>query len=254
MHTDMRNNYYNIILLAKFNLTVQGTFVNDSKPAKSTTRCTTIQECPTSSEIGDGLNTTDSLGSAVDGFQVGSFLFYILIGAGSGIIVVALTTIVILIICLIWRTRFKMFDISLTASQLHRCRQRSSNSNLEEIPIPDIISILPNCDEDLTLEEISPLEFKSPAHSPPSANAEELEVRDRNLPPRKCDQIPIYIFLGPNENDSPFPKAPVQCKNNLAYIHLGPEDSSMTDPSEVEPVTCKHNAAYIHLDPGDASM
>ena len=136
-----------------------------------------------SSEIGNDLNTTDSLGPAVDGFHVGSFLFYILIGAGSSIIVVVLTTIVILITCLIWRTRIKKLDISLTASQLHRWRQRrNNNSNLEEIPLPDN-SILPNRDEDLTLEEILPLEFESPAHSPPSANAEEHEVnRDRNLP------------------------------------------------------------------------
>ena len=90
-----------IFYVAKFNLTVHGTFINDNEAANSTTRYTTIQEHPLSSEIGDSLNTTDSLGLAVDGFQVGSFLFYILIGAGSSMTVVALTTIVILINCLI---------------------------------------------------------------------------------------------------------------------------------------------------------
>ena len=86
-----------------------------------------------------------------------------------------------------------------------------------------------NHDEDLILEDTPPLEFESPVHSPLSANAEEHEKnRNKSLPPRKCDRIPIYIFLGPNERDPPFPKAPIECKNNLAYIHLGPEDSSTT--------------------------
>jgi hypothetical protein len=222
----------------------------------------TIQDHPVSTTTKE--NATESLGTPPDGIQVGSFLFYLLIGAGSSIVVVVVIAIVILITCLIRRTEIKISNISLTASLLLRWRQRrNNNSNLEEIPPPEI-STLPNCDEHHSLGDISPVEFESPVHSPPStnveehepsssgANAEEHEVnRNRSLPPRKCDQIPIYIFLDPNKCESPFPKAPVECKNNLAYIHLGPKDSSTAVPPQVEPVTCKRNAAYIHLDPED---
>ena len=211
----------------------------------------TTQEHPLPIETDDGLNTTEntkeSLGTAPDGFQVGNFLFYILMGVGSSVIVVIVVAIVILMTCLIRRTRIKTSNFSLIASQLRGWRQRRSSN--EEIPPPDITT-LPNRDEDLILEDTPPLEFESPVHSPLSANAEEhKENRNKSLPPRKCDRIPIYIFLGPNERDPPFPKAPIECKNNLAYIHLGPEDSSMAAPSQDEPVTCKRNAAYIHLDP-----
>ena len=239
------------ILVAKFNFTVQGTLVNDNATNLST-RYTTTQERPLPD---DGLNTTKSLETALDGFQVGSFLFYILIGVGSSVIVVVAIAIVILITYLIRHTRIKISNFSLAANQLCSCRWRQRRSSNEEIPSPDITT-LPNRDEDLILQDTPPLEFESPVHSPPtgSANAEEHEEnRNKSLPPRKCDRIPIYIFLGPNERDPPFPKGPVECENNLAYIHLGPEDSSTAAPSQHDPVTCKHNAAYIHLDPEDTS-
>ena len=219
----------------------------------------TTQERPLHFETDDDLNTTEntkeSLGTvtALDDFQVRSFL-YILIGVGSSVIitVVVAIAIVILVTYLIRHTRIKIPKFSLTASQLRRWRRRRSSN--EEIPTPDITTP-PNRDEDLILEDTPPLEFESPVHSPLSANAEEHEEnRNKSLPPRKCDRIPIYIFLGPNKRDPPFPKAPIECKNNLAYIYLGPEDSSMAAPSQDEPVTCKRNAAYIHLDPEGTSI
>ena len=218
-------------------------------------------ERPLRTESDNDLNTTENTKesletvTALDGFQVniGSFL-YILIGVGSSVIITVMVAIaiVILVTYLIRHTRIKIPKFSLTASRLRRWRQRRSSN--EEIPLPDITTP-PNLDEDLILEDTPPLEFESPVHSPLSVNAEEHEEnRNKSLPPRKCDRIPIYIFLGPNKRDPPFPKAPIECKSNLAYIYLGPEDSSTAAPSQDEPVTCKRNAAYIHLDPEDTSI
>ena len=145
--------------------------------------------------------------------------------------------------------RNKQFKISLeVVRQIPRQRQRSRNSNIEETPSADV-SILPNID--LTLVESSQLE--SLVHSP-SSDADYEEVYDRSLPPRKCDRLPVYIFLGPKESDPPLPKSPKECKQNLAYLHLGPEDSSTAASLQRKPITCKKNAAYIHLDPEDTSV
>ena len=99
--------------VAKFNFTVQGTLDNDNA-INLPTRYTTTQEHSLPIETDDDLNTTEntkeSLETTLDGFQVGSFLFYILIGVGSSIIVtlVVAIAIVILITCLIRHTRIKI--------------------------------------------------------------------------------------------------------------------------------------------------
>ena len=179
------------------------------------------------------------------GFQVGSLQFYMVVAAGSCIAITVLTAIVILAIYLMFhvlRSKSSKF-----ISRIPRQGQRSRNRDLLEDPLA-VDSIV---DVDHTPEEINPpLEF--PVHSPPGTNAEDQDHevhREIDLPPRKCDRIPIYIFLGPNESDPPFPKAPIKCKQNLAYLHLGPEDSSTAAPLQHKPITCKQNAAYVHLDP-----
>ena len=233
-----------------------------------TTANTNFHEPPLASET-DGLITTAASATTAKidrindhGLQVGSFPFYMVIGAVSSITVVILTAVVILIIYVTFHMRNKTF--SLPSDRIPRQRQqRINNSNLEEAVQSSDVSILPNAG--LDSEENSPLGLPvllplndskvnsslksiSPVLTPLS---EDHEVcRDtRSLPPRKCDQIPIYIFLGPKESDPPFPKSPVECKQNLAYLHLDPEESSTAAPLQLKPITCKQNAAYIHLDP-----
>ena len=104
----------------------------------------TTHERPLRIETDDDLNTTENTKesletvTALDDFQVGSFLFYILIGVGSSVIVtvVVAIAIVILITCLIRHARIKIPKFSLTASQLCGWRQRRSSN--KEIPLPDI--------------------------------------------------------------------------------------------------------------------
>ena len=137
----------------------------------------------------------------------------------------ALTAVVILVIyVIVKKCKCKLFRSSLIVNDGQRQRSRHS---VEEHSSADIsIRRIPEVKNTIRLEENPPLESAVP--SSPSTNAimnETLKFdRDRSLPLRKCDRIPIYIFLGPNERDPPFPKAPIECKNNLAYIHLGPED------------------------------
>ena len=133
---------------------------------------------------------------------------------------------------------------SLTNSHwIFRQRYRSRNSNTEDSSIG--VSILPNLDH--ALEENPPLE--PPINSPPGTNVEDLEVhRDRGLPPRKCEQIPIYIFLSPKESDPPFRKSFIECKQNLTYFGL--EGSST--PASLQPITCKqikmqHTFTWIRI-------
>ena len=103
-------------------------------------------------------------------------------------------------------------------------------------------------------KEISSSKSISPALKQLSKDHDEACYgSDMSLPPRKCDQIPVYIFLGPKESDQPFPKSPVGCTQNLAYLHLGPEESSTSAPLQLKPITCKQNAAYIDLDPQETS-
>ena len=163
--------------------------------------------------------------------------------------VLALTAIVTLVIYFTVHMRNKQFKFSLeVVRRIPRQRQRSGNANIGKVPSADV-SILPDIDP--TPVETSQLE--SPVHSPPS-DADYEEVYDGGLPLRKCDRIPVYIFLGPKESDPPFPKSSIDCKQNLSYLHLGPEDSSTAASLQRKPITCKKNAAYIHLDPEDTSV
>ena len=231
-----------------------------------TTANTNFHEPPLASET-DGLITTAASATTAKidrindhGLQVGSFPFYMVIGTVSSITVVILTAIVILIIYVTFHMRNKTF--SPPSDRIPRQRQqRINNSNLEEAVQSSDVSILPNAgldseeDSPLGLPVLlplndskvnSPLRLISPALTPLS---EDHTTCTRSLPPRKCDQIPIYIFLGPKESDPPFPKSPVKCKQNLAYLHLGPEESSTATPLQLKPIICKQNAACIHLDP-----
>lgn len=254
---------------AKFNLTVQGTVGNNISGSTTLTMTSQVTDPSTSTTISVKATTADFVTDLTNGtggsdliitaagpilnkindrgFQVGSLQFYIVVVASSGIAVTALTAIVILVIYLMFhilRSRSSKF-----ISRIPRQGQRSRNRGLLEDPLAGV-SIVSVPDVDHTPEENPPLEF--PVYSPPGTNAEgqDHEVyRERDLPPRKCDWIPIYIFLGPEESDPPFPKSPVECKQNLAYLHLGPEDSSTAAPLQQKPITCKQNAAYIHLDP-----
>ena len=258
---------------AKFNFSVQGTTDNNIL-CETTTVMTTF----TTSQVTDTLttspvNVTTTADSKIDipplanetdrsdlitttagpvktnkindhGLQVGSFQYYMIVAAGGVVAVVALTAIVILVIYVTICMRNKQFKFSLEViRRIPRQRQRSRNSNIEETPSADV-SILP--DIDLTPVESSQLE--SPIHSP-SSDADYEEVYDRSLPPRKCDRLPVYIFRGPKESDPPFPKSSIECKQNLSYLHLGPEDSSTSASLQCKPITCKKNTAYIHLDP-----
>ena len=179
------------------------------------------------------------------GLRVGSFQYYMIVAAGSGIVVVALTAIVIFVTFYVRSKKFK-FPLEVV-QRLPKQRQKRRDKYIET-PSVDV-SILPNID--LTSVESSQLE--SPVHSP-SSDADYEEVYDRSLPPRKCDRIPVYIFLGPKESDPTFPESPIECKQNLSYLHLGPEDSSTAASLRRKPITCKNNAAYIHLDPEDTSV
>ena len=264
---------------AKFNLMVQGTVDNNISDSTTLTMTSQVKDPSTSTissvktttadsvtdmppltngtdgsdliiTAGPTLTTTAKTNKINDrGFQVGSLQFYMVVAAGSGIAVTVLTAIVILVIYLMFhvlRSKSSKF-----ISRLPRQGQRSRNRDLLEDPLADVsIVSVPDVGYVHTPEENPPLEF--PVYSPPGTNAEgqDHEVhRERDLPPRKCDRIPIYIFLGPKESDPPFPKSPIKCKNNLAYLHLGPEDSSTAAPLQHKPITCKQNAAYIHLDP-----
>ena len=259
---------------AKFNFSVQGTTDNNILSETTTVMktFTTSQVMDTSTAIpvkGIRTTTADSkidispLANETDrtdlittatgpvktndyGLQVGSFQYYMIVTAGSFVAVVALTAIVILVIYATVHLRIK-FSLKIVR-RIPRQRQRSRNLNIEDTPSADV-SILP--DVDLTPVESSQLE--SPVHSPSSDTNYE-EVYDRSLPPRKCDRIPVYIFLGPKESDPPFPKSSIECKQNLAYLHLGPEDSSTAASLQCKPITCKKNAAYIYLDPEDTSV
>ena len=209
-----------------------------------------------------GTITTTNLTNKISnrGLKVGSFQFSMIVAAGSCVVIVALAAIVVLVIYLA-SVRTKSFSFSLPINfshQLSRQRQRSRDSNIlslvEVHPSADA-SILPNVDNSIRLEENSPL---FPVQTSPSANAGDNESgiilstdRSLHVPPRKCDRIPIYIFLGPDQRDPPFPKSPVECKPNLAYLHLGPDDNSTAAPLQQKPIKCKENAAYIHLDPED---
>ena len=179
--------------------------------------------------------------------------------AGSCVSIVALVAIIVnLVICATVCVRNKSFKS--VSRRIPRQRQRSSlrdsNTSVEVHPSLITDDSTPSVTHtNITLEENPTLE--SPVLSLPGANAEdhimlsEILNRDRSLPPRKCDKIPIYIFLGPEESDPPFPKSSIECKQNLAYLHLGPEDSSTASPLKHKQITCKQNAAYIHLDPED---
>ena len=255
---------------AKFNFSVQGTTDNDILSETTTVMTTFTTSQITDTSTTSPVNGTTTADSKIDisnetdrsdlitttarpvktnkindhGIKVGSFQYYMIVAAGSVVAVVTLTAIVILVIYVTIHMRNKQFKFSLeVVRRIPRQRQRSRNSNIEETPSADV-SILP--DIDLTLVESSQLE--SPVHSP-SSDADYEEVYDRSLPPRKCDRLPVYIFLGPKESDPPFPKSSIECKQNLAYLHLGPEDSSTAASLQHKPITCKNNAAYIHLDP-----
>ena len=186
------------------------------------------------------------------GLQVGSFQYNMIVAAGSVVAVVAFTAIVILVIYLILYKKRKV-NSSLEVSRIPRQRSRNLN-NIDETPSADVSTMtLP--DVDLAPVECSPLE--PPTLSPPSEAEPERQEDDRDcsrrLPPRKCDRVPIYIFLGPKESDPPFSKSSIKCKQNLAYPHLGPEDSSTDASLQCKPtILCKDNAAYIHLDSEDA--
>ena len=277
-----------LFCLAKFNHSVQGTVDNNITSEPTITAMTTltvtsqVTDLSTTSPM-KGITTADSNTdmplSASDrtdgsdlitttaetvktnrindhGLQVGSFQYYIVVAAGSIVAVVALIAIVILIKIYI---RNKKFKVSLEVVQrISRWRQRSRNLNIhvKETPSADI-SILPESDVDLT-PAVESSSLEPPILSPPSESFADHEIiqeadRDRSLPPRKCDRIPVYIFLGPRESDPPIPKSPIECKQNLAYLHLGPEDNSTAASLQRKPITCKKNAAYIHLDPEDTS-
>ena len=61
---------------------------------------------------------------------------------------------------------------------------------------------------------------------------------------------PIYINLEPAETNQMGPQRPIICKNNQAYIHLGPEENcSEASVDEDIIIKCKQNSAYIHLSP-----
>ena len=273
---------------AKFNFSVQGT-VDNNILSELTTAMTTLavtSQVSTTSPM-KGITTADSkidrpfLANGTDGsdlitttggsvttikinkindhdIQVGSFQYYMIVATGSGLVVTALTAIVILIMIYMRKKKFK-FSLEVV-QRISRWRQRSRvlNIHVEETTSADV-SILPESEVDLTPVESS---LEPPFLSPPSDSLEldaDYEVvqeadRDRSLPPRKCDRIPVYIFLGPRESDPPIPKSPIECKQNLAYLHLGPEDNSTAASLQRKPITCKKNAAYIHLDPEDTSM
>ena len=188
------------------------------------------------------------------GSRAGSFQYYIVVAAGSAVAVAALTAIMLLMIYVTIHVRNKKLKFSSkVVQQISRQRQRSRNSNIhiEETPSAEV-SKLPESEVDLTPVESSSLE--PPILPPLSESDTDCEIvqeadQDRSLP----TQIPVYIFLGPRENDPPIPKSPIiECKQNLAYPHLGPEDNSTAASLQRKPITCKQNAAYIHLDPEDA--
>ena len=257
---------------AKFNLSVQG-IVDNNILSEHTTAMTTLEvtsQVSTTSPM-KGITTAGSkidrplLANETDGSDLiittggsvttikPSFQYYIIVVAGSGLAVVALTAIMILIIIYMIKKKFK---VSLEVVQqifMRRRRSRILNIHVEETPSADIS--IP--DIDLTPVESSSLEL--PILSPPNDSDVDHEIiqeadRDRSLPPRKCDRIPVYIFLGPRESDPPIPKSPIECKQNLAYLHLGPEDNSTAASLQRKPITCKKNAAYIHLDPEDTNL
>ena len=174
-----------------------------------------------------------------------------IVAAGSVVAVVAFTTIVILVICLILYKKQKV-NSSLEVSRIPRQRSRNLN-NIDDTPSADVSTMtLP--DVDFTPVECSPLEpltLSPPSEAEPERQ-EDNRDSSRSLPPRKCDRIPIYIFLGQKESDPPFSKSSIKCRQNLAYPHLGPEDNSTDASLQCKPIIlCKQNAAYTKLDPDD---
>ena len=99
------------------------------------------------------------------GLRVGSFPFYMMIGAVSSITVVILIAVVILMIYVAFRIRSKTFKFSPPVGQILRHRQKLiDNSNLEEVVQSSDISVLPDAglDSEQNLPQGPPILFNLP--------------------------------------------------------------------------------------------
>ena len=166
--------------------------------------------------------------------------YYVFLGAGGVIVFVAM-----MVMILFYFKRRKQ-RILLSPSR-HGRSSASNNLNLENINLVEVSMVLSN---------------QGLLHIKSSMNERnrDLEERSSSASAKKFDHNPIYINLDAGDNSptpSP-PELPIRCKQNRAYIYLGPEESSTdvpTAPTETSRnIPCKKNLAYIHLGPAETPL
>ena len=161
--------------------------------------------------------------------------YYVFLGAGGVIVFV-----VMMVMILLYFKRRK--QRILLSPRGHRQNSASNNLNLENINPVEVSMVLSN---------------QGLSHITSSVNERnrDLEERSTSASTKKFDQNPIYINLDVRDSSPtpppPPPELPIRCKQNRAYIYLGPEESSTdvpTAPTETSRnIPCKKDLAYIHL-------
>ena len=171
----------------------------------------------------------------------GSLFRYILVGALCGILLITVIIAeIIILLCLVFQIRRKTVTVASTAvARSTRRHKHHNNPKSKETPI-----VLHDSSRH---HQYSPIEFINDSPAKVSIG-EGHRVQEPSKPGGKFAKNPIYIHLEPAETNQTVPQRPIICKNNQAYIHLGPEDLEASVEEDIL-IKCKQNSAYIHLSP-----
>ena len=167
---------------------------------------------------------SDTTCSSTRNPYTGSLLRYILIEALCGIsLITIIIAEIIILLCLVIQIRRKTVTVASTAAAGSTQRhEHHNNSKSKETPI-----FL----HDSSRHQNSPTVFINDLPAKVSTG-EGHTVQESQKTGGKFAKNPIYIYLEPAETNQTVPQRPIICKNNQAYIHLGPEDSEASVKEE----------------------
>ena len=176
-----------------------------------------------------------------------SSLIYAIVGTGSGIIILIFITIIIIILNVHFG-RNKSLSRTISTSEIRNEQNTANyNSSTEEVPRVEML-LVPN----QRLPDVTQSTNESSNNSEESLQSASAKISHQN---------PVYANLDAIDSTSTStpPELPIRCKQNRAYIDLGPKQSSRIAIASIEPtrhtcdIPCKQNSAYIHLEPAEAT-
>ena len=173
-----------------------------------------------------------------------SYNIPLILGVLCGLLVVCLITLIMfLLLHLVRKRKVSVFFLRLAKRQEESL---ANNPASEEITVVDDEALHTNRNTSGPLP-VTPQVDEGCGHQQHSISA----------PSSKFDNNPVYIFLGPKDTYPALREPPTKLKENSAYVHSDTEGS----PAAVSPGTaehkiiqCKQNLAYKHLGPAGAPL